>query len=58
VQVLISERLGEDGSSLIMESVFGPAVAGQRFGAANRGLFTHDLETKVESDFRVLARWC
>ena len=50
--MLISERLGEPGSKLVMEAAFGPAVRGIEFPNANRGLFTHALETKMRAGWR------
>jgi hypothetical protein len=50
--VLISERLGEPGTKKLMERVFGPAAAGLDFPNANRGLFTHDMETQMRAGWR------
>ena len=50
--VLVSERLGEPGTMRLMRKEFGDAVQGMDFPNANRGLFTHDLETKMRAGWR------
>jgi hypothetical protein len=50
--VLISERLGEPGTKRLMEAAFGPAVLNIDFPNANRGLFSHDMETKMRAGWR------
>ena len=50
--VLISERLGDSLIKPLMRSVFGPAAGTLDFPAANRGLFTHELDSKMRAGWR------
>jgi len=50
--VLISERLGEPGTKRLMEHAFGPMASDMDFPNANRGLFTHDVETQMRAGWR------
>jgi hypothetical protein len=50
--VLISERLGEPGTMRLMEKAFGSMASNMDFPNANRGLFTHDVETQMRAGWR------
>ena len=50
--VLISERLGDPGIKPFMRATFGAAAGAMEFPAANRGLFTHAVDSKMRAGWR------
>ena len=50
--VLISERLGDPTIKPFMEATFGAAARDMEFPAANRGLFTHEVDSKMRAGWR------